>query len=92
MANEVCFHLVLLDEVFVAGVIDAPVDVLGIVSRHILPVARKLDGEPRQRRLVVASQRAHDQSARLDCATSHSAEHIGVEIPRENTTGHVEIS
>ena len=66
MADQVGLHFILLDEVTVAGEIDPPVDVLGIIAPDVFPVTGELDGEPRQGRLVAAGQVAQHQSARID--------------------------
>ena len=89
MADEVRLHLVLLDEVLIARVVDAPVDVLGIIADHVLAVSGELHGEARQGRLVRTGQIADYESARLDRPLRHVAEHFWIEIAGEYTFEHI---
>ena len=90
MADEVRLHFVLLDEQQVAGEVDPPVDVLGIVAPGILAVAGKLDGKARQGRLVRSGQVAQHQAARIDPPAGEPVEHVGIEVAGENGACHGE--
>jgi len=88
VADQVGLHLVLFDDVAAALEVNPPVDVLGVVAPDVLPVAGKLDGEARQRRLVATGQVADDQSARFDPPAGDPAEHLRVEVTGKDGSGH----
>jgi hypothetical protein len=88
VADEVRLHLVLLDEVLVAVEIDPPIDVLGVVAGAILAMARELDREPGEGRLVGPGQVADHEPARLDEPVGDGGEHVGIEIAGEDVLGH----
>jgi hypothetical protein len=88
VADEVCLHLVLLDEILVAVVIDPPIDVPRIIAGDILAVPRELHREAGQRRFMVPCQRAHHEPTRFERPTGETAEDLRIEIPRENALCH----
>ena len=92
VADEIRLHLILLDREPVPFVVQAPVDVLRIVTDHVIAVPGKLDGKPRQRRLVGPGQIAKHQPARLDSPVGNSAENFRVEVTGEDGSGHVLVS
>ena len=89
MADEVRLQFVLLDEVLLAREIDAPIDVLGVVARHIFAMACEFHRKPGQRRLVGPRQVADHQPLRVQMAIRNAAEHVRVEIAGEDAFGHI---
>jgi hypothetical protein len=80
MANEIGLQFILLDEVFIAIEIDAPIDVPGIIAGHIFAMTGELDCKSRQRRLMGAGKVADDQVLRLNVPAGDMGQNIGVEI------------
>ena len=66
MGGEVGLLLVLLDRVAFGPAVAFPVDVADVVAGDVLAMLDELDGEPAERRLVVADAQALDDGTGLD--------------------------
>jgi len=89
VADEVRLQLVLLDEVFLARVIDPPIDVFRIIARHVFTVSSELHSETSQRRFMRSRQIAYHQTLWLQVPIGDMAEDIGVDVTGKDGIGHI---